>query len=86
MKTLYYMAVCKPRQSRTWLPMLVGCDWDIHILRQTAAVCERDAAPYLTDEWVRQTSPRNKFRNASEWHIKAARVSIENEAGARDGG
>ena len=76
MKTIYYMAVCKPRSSRTWLPMLVGCDCNIHILRQSAVKCERDAAQHLTDEWVRRTSPRNKFQSASEWHVAAASVSI----------
>lgn len=74
MKTIYYMAVCKPKASKTWLPMVVNNG--IHILRQTAQVCERDAAEYMTDEYIAACAPNNKFSRASQWEVAAAAVVI----------
>lgn len=75
MKTLYYMAVCKPKKSKCWLPMLVG-DVRMHVLRTAASECKSVAEHHLTDEWVKATSPGNFFHKSEDWHVRAARVTL----------
>jgi hypothetical protein len=79
MKTIYYMAVCKPKESKTWLPMMVEMAkvGRTHILRATAQACKQDAEKRMTEAWIAAESPANRYSSASQWEVAAAAVVIE---------
>jgi len=68
-KLLYYMAVCKPRKSKVYLPVFRGANV---IISRYSTTAKAKGEFYL----LNNIGPSNRFQDPADWIVKAARVMV----------